>query len=629
MKFSTHMMHPQQQSQHFAMGRGLAALGRGPDSTLVHMSNKELGGLQHIAMAHGGSLTINPHTGLPEAGFLSSILPDIAGAALMATGVGAPLAALAVGAGDALVTKDWKQGLAAGLGAYGGASVMGGLAGMGAQAGGAAASAGMPAATTSVGADLPNAAVGQTVSGAGQGASGIASGGASGATTYADPAISATTSTTNPQSIVATGVKNGQIQYGTAAQQQAAQAAAGRQASEQAYTSGISNTFDPSQAGSVLSNAQAGTSQLGSSSGWQDLYKSAGKVGLAGLAAPGLYQAATNQPAIPSGAHGNLYSTVYNPGRQNPYQGPGQNPIQGQGYGPMTSDGSYASGGRVRHYGSGGPLTPTDVGLTPPTPAPASQSNFNVPPSNFTPSAANSQGIASQPNQSQLAQYYQSLMSAPPAQQAAQPSFPPQQPANPNAIQKTNPAPSSNPTSNTFSNYMNNLNQYLTPQGSTAPASKPAAPSAGPAASSSGTGLVYNPSTGTYTQAPAVVTTPPRATPPANGAGGFTFQGGYASGGLTSLGNYSDGGQLLRGPGDGTSDGIPAMIAGNTPQKAALSSGEFVIPARHVSELGNGSTEAGSKKLYAMLDRIQAGRRKSIGKSKGSIDSGMDKELPA
>jgi len=82
----------------------------------------------------------------------------------------------------------------------------------------------------------------------------------------------------------------------------------------------------------------------------------------------------------------------------------------------------------------------------------------------------------------------------------------------------------------------------------------------------------------------------------------------YAGGGIANLGYYSDGGQLLRGPGDGVSDSIPASIEGKRP--ARLADGEFVIPARAVSELGNGSTEAGSKQLYAMLDRI-AKKRKS------------------
>jgi hypothetical protein len=93
------------------------------------------------------------------------------------------------------------------------------------------------------------------------------------------------------------------------------------------------------------------------------------------------------------------------------------------------------------------------------------------------------------------------------------------------------------------------------------------------------------------------------------------------------LGDYSDGGRLLRGPGDGVSDSIPATIANKRP--ARLADGEFVVPARIVSELGNGSTEAGARKLYAMMDRVQAARRKSIGKGKVAKNSRADKHLPA
>jgi len=103
-----------------------------------------------------------------------------------------------------------------------------------------------------------------------------------------------------------------------------------------------------------------------------------------------------------------------------------------------------------------------------------------------------------------------------------------------------------------------------------------------------------------------------------------------ASGGIMSLrnghlGSYSDGGQLLRGPGDGVSDDIPATIADKQP--ARLANNEFVIPARIVSEIGNGSTEAGAKKLYDMMRRVQSRRAKTIGKDKVAVDSKAYKEL--
>ena len=112
-------------------------------------------------------------------------------------------------------------------------------------------------------------------------------------------------------------------------------------------------------------------------------------------------------------------------------------------------------------------------------------------------------------------------------------------------------------------------------------------------------------------------------------ANGGLMAPGYAmGGGLGSLGGYSDGGRLLKGPGDGVSDSIPATI-GSKGQPARLADGEFVIPARIVSELGNGSTDAGARKLYAMMDRIQKSRGKTVGKGKVAANSRADKHLPA
>jgi len=80
----------------------------------------------------------------------------------------------------------------------------------------------------------------------------------------------------------------------------------------------------------------------------------------------------------------------------------------------------------------------------------------------------------------------------------------------------------------------------------------------------------------------------------------------YAGGGLADLGGYSDGGRMLKGPGDGMSDDIPATIANKQP--ARLANEEFVIPADVVSHLGNGSSEAGAKQLYKMMDRVRQAR---------------------
>jgi hypothetical protein len=108
-------------------------------------------------------------------------------------------------------------------------------------------------------------------------------------------------------------------------------------------------------------------------------------------------------------------------------------------------------------------------------------------------------------------------------------------------------------------------------------------------------------------------------------AGGITNLTPMAAGGISSLGGYSDGGRLLKGPGDGVSDSIPATISDRQP--ARLADGEFVVPARIVSELGNGSTDAGARKLYQMMNRVQQSRNKTMGKNFAK-DTKADKYLP-
>ena len=102
---------------------------------------------------------------------------------------------------------------------------------------------------------------------------------------------------------------------------------------------------------------------------------------------------------------------------------------------------------------------------------------------------------------------------------------------------------------------------------------------------------------------------------------------GFATGGgIGSLGGYAAGGnpRLLNGPGDGMSDSIPATIGHKQP--ARLADGEFVVPADVVSHLGNGSTDAGAKHLYAMMDKVRAAR---TGNKKQSKQINPNKFLPA
>jgi hypothetical protein len=113
----------------------VAAHGRGDDSLLVHMTPDEVQRLQAFAEANGTTMTINPDTGLPEAGFLSDLFKAVApialGAFLGPAGMGltfgglssAVSAGIATGGITALATGSLSRGLMAGMGAYGGAGL--------------------------------------------------------------------------------------------------------------------------------------------------------------------------------------------------------------------------------------------------------------------------------------------------------------------------------------------------------------------------------------------------------------------------------------------------------------------------------------------------------------------------
>lgn len=107
----------------------------------------------------------------------------------------------------------------------------------------------------------------------------------------------------------------------------------------------------------------------------------------------------------------------------------------------------------------------------------------------------------------------------------------------------------------------------------------------------------------TAAPAPAVPTQPPTNNPPT-----YTEPpSGMRAGGIAMLAQGGNS-RFLRGDGDGTSDSIPAQFTGSK-RPAALADGEFVVDARTVSEIGNGSSEAGARKLYAMMDRVHKERR--------------------
>ena len=117
------------------IAQAVQSQGRGKDTQLIHMTPNEVQGLQALAKAHGGSLSINPSTGLPEAGFLDSMLPTILGIGITAAtgGLAAPwMIGAGVGALQYARTGSLEKGLMAGLGAYGGAGIGSSLMGAGA-----------------------------------------------------------------------------------------------------------------------------------------------------------------------------------------------------------------------------------------------------------------------------------------------------------------------------------------------------------------------------------------------------------------------------------------------------------------------------------------------------------------
>jgi hypothetical protein len=136
-----------------------------------------------------------------------------------------------------------------------------------------------------------------------------------------------------------------------------------------------------------------------------------------------------------------------------------------------------------------------------------------------------------------------------------------------------------------------------------------------------------NLNTGTNSSIVAVANTRPKFSFPSMGRMGSVGIG--IQGGINprpwyeQQAQYAQGG-YLDGQGDGMSDSIPATIEGKQP--ARLADGEFVVPADVVSHLGNGSSKAGSKRLYAMLDKVRHAR---TGNKKQGKEIKADKFLPA
>lgn len=587
-----------------AAAQHLSSHGRGNDSMLIHMSPREINSLNTIAKAHGGQLTTNPHTGLPEAGFLESILPMAAGAALVASGVGAPYAAMMVGGGTALMTGSLEKGLMAGLGAYGGGSLGSSL-----MAGGASSTA-----------------AGAAESGLAETLKAQQSAQVTAAQAYQTNAANAAAQASQIQQAAAVTPPVGvdlppQGAMNADALRAKMNAAAGAQPIEASFTPTASpnpnlppqiNPYSPpfqspvKPPPSFMDNIKAMGSNISPSS----LMNFAKENPLeAASGAASLYSPKKKEEEAKADADmGQRYA--YSPGYANPMPDASASGQEQTYMNPSYRPVSDAEAKKIYGFADGGatpaPSPESYIAAQPTTPISTPAPAFSIPAVNSMADlvrAPESQGLVNaylnRPApidvQSQYNNYLQSTLKAKPMAVA-------------NSGLKT-VAPVAKAGSDSEYIFNAKTQKYVK----------------NPKYEDSEATAKKKKSTGNY------VSTGNRGgmgAPDSKMARGSLFaEGGGISDAGYNLGGYSDGGRLLRGPGDGVSDSIPAVIGKKQP--ARLADGEFVIPARIVSELGNGSTEAGARKLYAMMDRIQKARGKTVGKGKVAKNSRSEKYLPA
>ena len=512
------------------LAKHIQAAGRGNDRVLIHMTPGEVQGLQKLAMSAGGSLTINPQTGLPEAGFLSSMLPMLASAAAIALApetMGASMTTLlGAGAGAATGYLTNKQNPLMG-------AIMGGISGYG---------------MGGVGSALQDAGAQQA---AGVVAESNAAANLAGKQSY-------DTMLKNITAERAADLEGSQL-FNAAAP---SYAQTPEVLAERARLDTMANQLNAPPSAELTGalnrtpqgNMMAGLQGLPSGQGFSNFIGKAAdtKAGTAatglggglaatakglGLAAPLISSALTPNKFVPPVVKPpTYYKTSYNQPQYDPATG-------------LYSSGSYGPGSYSTVYGAeGGAVGYAEGNLV----APAYYGPPGEDPRNSRDIYADAAGEGP---------YNDTAGEGPYDDKEGQGVY-----------------------SNTKSDKSTPAKRVLAAAKTTSKARKLRA-------------LLQDNET-EYA----------------------------AEGGLMGLHTYAAGGRLLRGPGDGMSDSIPAVIGGANPQRAALADGEFVIPADVVSHLGNGSTEAGSKHLYAMMDKV---RRARTGNPKQGKQINPEKFMPA
>lgn len=566
----------------------LAAKGRNGDSTLVHMTKDEVAGLQALAKAHGKSLTVNPKTGLPEAFGLRQLMPMAAGAALTIGSGGAlgPVAAgLMVGGASAVASGNLKQGIVDGLGAWGGAGLG---AGVGVEAAGAEGAAGAGAGGAPV-FEPPITPI-ETIQAGGQSSPATeqflpvaepATTSVSAPVSAGDPIYSGTSTNTIPQ-------LKGPTSPGGEMMSDMGQSGASTQATTTAQPTGNMDaraTYDPTFKASTYSGPTEAS--LGEPSKFQQVAANAeaNPKYIAGALAPGMVDEMTPKPYAPPAANGGDadMGQRYEYKASDQYSSPSYEKI---GNADAKKLYGYAEGGDVQYpYGeavlrmaSGGDTGSSGL---------SGYGSYTAQDANVAAHGLGTgidyTGYDTAPNQgTQTAQY------------------------------------SGNGSSSNSQNMYLGDGQYESDDKAFLRAfselDSPIADFLKMALKS------YAQGGGVEVQPGLEQLIPPHLRNALRGSvlkpqEASEDQQQYATGGgISTLGSYSDGGRLLKGPGDGMSDNIPAKIGNKQP--ARLADGEFVVPADVVSHLGNGSTDAGAKQLYKMMDKIRAARtgRKAQGK---------------
>lgn len=475
----------------------LKSKGRGPDTELIHMTKGEIKGLRQLALASGGDLTINPETGLPEAGMLMKILPVVAAAA--ATYFTAGAAAPALEAALAGTAGAGMGGLLAGAGAgalIGGASagLQGGDVGKGALFGGlgGALSGGLGAYDAAPVTDALTPISGEELAQQ-----------ATKASMVPNPDVNAGLSGTTQ--MVPNQINPAQLTSANTAQ-----------LDQLAKMQGVFPEGSSELAGKGLTVAPSGGapsyySKLGT--GMSDMATKAGILAAPGLAAQYGMEDQYSSGQVPTGESESTLARISPNFRA-------QEPVQPNPYYTAQYE-DY----RKRPYGmaGGGAVAFANRGIVQDLPR---SSGADV-------------GIYSDtdPNTNKLDAYNAALY---------------------------------------------RFNKANKKAGIKAPVQFKQAQALGDIEEAAGGGIMHG------------------------------------------IGGYSDGGRMLKGPGDGMSDSIPAVIGKKQP--ARLADGEFVVPADVVSHLGNGSTDAGAKRLYGMMDKIRKAR---TGKKKQAPEVKADKYLPA